>query len=184
MVCGHGSRDVKAVEEFRGALEDTVRTTLAEGIYGWQVTDCTVSLTRSGYSAPATTAWDFRMLAPLVLMSALKQAGTVVCEPFHRFRLDAPADALGPVLRILARLVAVPQQPAVADSTFTLEGQVPAARVHELRRRLRAVSHGEGSLECEFDSYRPVRGATPTRPRSDRNPLNREEYLLRLARRI
>jgi hypothetical protein len=29
-----------------------------------------------------------------------------------------------------------------------------------------------------------VRGPTPTRRRSDRNPLNREEYLSHLARRF
>ena len=32
-----------------------------------------------------------------------------------------------------------------------------------------------------FDRYEPVSGAIPTRPRSDHNPLNREEYLLRFS---
>jgi hypothetical protein len=40
-------------------------------------TDC-------GYRAPGTTAADFRKLTPLVLMQALEQAGTVVCEPTVR----------------------------------------------------------------------------------------------------
>jgi ribosomal protection tetracycline resistance protein len=39
-------------------------------------------------------------------------------------------------------------------------------------------------LECFFDRYQPVRGAIPSRPRFDNNPLNREEYLLRVARRL
>jgi len=33
-------------------------------------------------------------------------------------------------------------------------------------------------LECEFDSYQPVRDVPPTQPRTDHNPLNREEYLM------
>ena len=37
-------------------------------------------------------------------------------------------------------------------------------------------------LECEFGRYEPVNGTTPTRSRSDWNPLNREEYMLRVAR--
>ena len=28
-------------------------------------------------------------------MGALKEAGTQVCEPFHRFRLEGPLDTLG-----------------------------------------------------------------------------------------
>ena len=63
-----------------------------------------------------------------------------------------------------------------------LEGDIPAARVHGLRRRLPSLTRGEGVLESAFDRYEPVTGAIPTRPRSDHNPLNRKEYLLRMAR--
>jgi ribosomal protection tetracycline resistance protein len=41
-----------------------------------------------------------------------------------------------------------------------------------------------GVLESTFDSYGAVRGEGPTRPRSDHNPLDRKEYLLRVAQRI
>jgi ribosomal protection tetracycline resistance protein len=65
-----------------------------------------------------------------------------------------------------------------------LEGDIPAARVHELRQQLPALTRGEGVLESAFDRYQPLTGAIPTRPRSDHNPLNREQYLLHVARRV
>jgi ribosomal protection tetracycline resistance protein len=65
-----------------------------------------------------------------------------------------------------------------------LEGEIPAARVHGLQQRLRALTRGEGVLECAFDRYRPVDGKIPTRPRTDLNPLDRKEYLLRVAGRV
>ena len=37
-------------------MEDTVRETLRQGLYGWQVTDCLVTMTHSGYSAPRAAA--------------------------------------------------------------------------------------------------------------------------------
>jgi ribosomal protection tetracycline resistance protein len=181
----HGSIPLfvyKAVEEFRKAVEDTVHNTLREGLYGWQVTDCKVTMTQSGYVAPGSTAGDFRKLTPLVLMSALKQAGTVVCEPIHLFHLGLPAVTLGSTLSALARLRAVPQTQEMRGSSCALEGEIPAAHVHELRQQLPALTHGEGVLECAFGRYEPLRGTMPTRPRSDYNPLNREEYLRRLAR--
>ena len=174
----------KSVEEFRDAVEDTVRKTLQQGLRGWQVTDCTVAMTHSGYISPSTTAGDFRKLIPLVLMSALQQAGTAVCEPVDRFHLEIPSGALGAVLSALARLDAVPQAPAVRDSSCTLEGEIPAARVHEMQQRLSALTRGEGVLECVFDCYQPVHGATPSRPRTDLNPLDRKEYLLHVLRRV
>ncbi len=180
---------------FFRAAEDTVRQTLRQGVYGWQVTDCTVTMTHSGYlprqshahqrfdKSMSSTGEDFRKLTPLVMMSALQQAGTVVCEPIHRFRLDVPADTLGPLLPALARLRAVPHTQVTRGASATLTGDVPAARVHELRQSLPALTRGEGVLECAFDRYEPVTGAIPARPRSDDNPLNRAEYLLRVTRR-
>jgi ribosomal protection tetracycline resistance protein len=179
---------------FFRAVEDTLRDTLRQGIYGWQVTDCTVTMTHSGYLARhshahqgfakemSSTGADFRGLTPLIVMNALAEAGTVVYEPIHRFRLEAPVDVLGPLLPALARLHAVPDAPAIRNSSCTIEGDIAAAHVHELRLELPALTRGEGVLECEFDRYEPVSGTIPIRPRSDHNPLNREEYLLRVTR--
>jgi ribosomal protection tetracycline resistance protein len=181
---------------FFRAVEDTVRETLRQGLHGWEVTDCTVAMTHSGYlgkhglghqyfnKSMSSTGEDFRKLTPLVLMSALQQAGTMVYEPIHRFHLEAPADTLGQVLPALARLRAVPQEPALLGLACTLDGDIPAARVHELRLQLPALTRGEGIFECTFDRYQPVGGTVPTRPRSDHNPLDRDEYLLRVSRRV
>jgi ribosomal protection tetracycline resistance protein len=105
---------------FFRAVQDTVRETLHQGIYGWEVTDCTVTMTHSGYlgrhshahqrfnKSMSSTGEDFRGLTPLVLMTALSRARTVVCEPIHRFRLDVSVDTLGLLLPALARIQAVP----------------------------------------------------------------------------
>ena len=130
----------------------------------------------------SSTGEDYRKLTPLVLISALRQAGTAVCEPVHRFRLDAPADALGPLLAGLARLRAAPCTHVTRGASLTLEGDIPAARVHELRQELPALTRGEGVLECVFDRCEPVTGTIPTRPRTDGNPLNRDVYLQRATR--
>ncbi|MCX4729693.1 translation factor GTPase family protein [Streptomyces sp. NBC_01363] len=166
------------------AVEETVTETLRQGLRGWQVTDCVVTMTHSGYWAPLSTAGDFRNLTPLVLMSALKQAGTTVHEPIHRFRLELPADLLSPVLPVLAQVRAVPGTPAPHGSVYVLEGEIPAARVHELQQQLPALTRGEGVLESGFDCYRAVVGTPPDRPRADRDPLDRKEYLLRTVRRV
>jgi ribosomal protection tetracycline resistance protein len=174
----------EAVEEFQRAMEDTVRNTLQQGLSGWQVTDCTVTVTECGYTSPGSTARDFRLLTPLVLMSALKEAGTRVYEPIHRFHMEIPADTYGATVPVLARLGTVLQASATRDSSSTLEGEIPAARVYDLQQQLPAVTRGEGVLDCDFDCYQPVSGAIPSRPRSDHNPLNRKEYLLHVVRRV
>jgi len=104
----------KTVGAFYEAMERTVLEILRQGIYGWEVIDCTVTMTDCDYQAPprrwpGTTASDFRLLTPLALMGALKQAGTVVCEPIHRFHLEIPSDTFGATVSAIARLRAAVQ---------------------------------------------------------------------------
>ena len=100
-------------------MADTVQQTLRQGLYGWQVTDCLVTMTHSGYASPMSTARDFRVLTPLVLMSALSEAGTIVCEPLHRFHLEFPVNSFGRILTILAQLRAVPHAPGTTWDSRT-----------------------------------------------------------------
>jgi ribosomal protection tetracycline resistance protein len=181
----------KNMESFAAAMEQYITHTLRQGLFGWQVTDCTVSLIRSQYSiadgppstrGPLSSPQDFRKLTPLVVMQALRRAGTVVCEPVHRFSLDTPADTLNVLLPVLAKLNAVSQVTATKDAWCVLEGDIPVARLHGLRQQIPSLTSGEGVLESTFDHYEPVRGAAPLRPRTDDNPLNREEYLHRVTR--
>ncbi|WP_329586186.1 TetM/TetW/TetO/TetS family tetracycline resistance ribosomal protection protein [Kitasatospora sp. NBC_01250] len=181
---------------FIKTVEESVSRTLTQGLHGWQVLDCTVTMTHSGYwarqshahgtfdASMSSTAGDFRHLTPLVLMAALRQAGTTVHEPVHRFRLELPNDAYGPVLPLLTRLGALPHAPVPHGAGCLLEGEIPAAAVHRLEQRLPGLTRGEAVLEYAFERYRPVRGATPERARTDHNPLDRKEYLLHVQRRV
>jgi ribosomal protection tetracycline resistance protein len=179
---------------FLKAIEETVHQTLGEGLHGWQVTDCAVTLIRSGYwprqshahatfdKSMSSTARDFRQLTPLVLMDALRQAGTQVYEPMQRFTLEVPADVTGAVLPVLARLRAIPRTSVVHGTMCTLGGEIPAAEVHQLEQALPGLSRGEGVLDCVFGHYQAIRGPAPSRPRTDHDPLHRKEYLLRVTR--
>jgi ribosomal protection tetracycline resistance protein len=182
---------------FFKAVEDTVRETLAQGLHGWRVTDCTVTMTHCGYSprqshahqgfdkSMSSTGADFRGLTPLVLMTALSRAGTRVHEPVHRFRMVAPVDTLGAVLPVLTAAGAVPETTEPRGASCVLDGRVPAAHVHGLEQALPALTRGEGGLEAAFDHYAPLaRAAVPERPRTDLNPLDRKEYLLNLTGRV
>ena len=181
---------------FFTAVEETARRTLQQGLRGWDVPDCAVTMTHSGYAprqshahgtfdkSMSSTAGDFRQLTPLVLISALRRAGTVVHEPLHRFVVELPADTVGPVLPVLAGLGALPQAPQVRGAACTVEGEIPAGRVHDLQQRLPGLTRGEGVLESAFARHQPVHGPIPTRPRTDHNPLRRKDYLLHVLRRV
>jgi ribosomal protection tetracycline resistance protein len=168
--------------------------TLREGLFGWQVTDCAVTMTACNYyvgdgpakpsgSTPRTRAADFRKLTPIVLMGALEQAGTIVCEPIARVSLEIPTATIGAVVPVLARLGAAVETSSLQGKLSVIETVLPSALVHDLQRRLPGLTGGEGVLESSFGGYQPVSGAPPTRRRTTANPLNRDEYLRHLAQR-
>jgi ribosomal protection tetracycline resistance protein len=162
----------KTVEGFSERMNQYVRRALLEGPFGWQVTDCIVTMIKCTYSVPdgppsrrgpLSTAADFRKLTPLVLRKALERAGTVVCEPFVRVRLEVPTETIGAVMAALARLEAAVEMPSLQGTLSLIETVLPAVRAKELQRELPELTGGEGVLDSTFAGYQPVTGDQPTR---------------------
>ena len=153
---------------FFRAVQESLPAALRNGPHGWEVIDVAITMTHSGYWARqshahgtfdksmSSTAGDFRNLTPIVLREALERAGTRVCEPVHALRLEIPADTVAAVLPLLGRLRGVPLATTTRGAVAVVDGEVPAASVHELRLRLPALTRGEGLVESVFDRWEPV----------------------------
>jgi ribosomal protection tetracycline resistance protein len=164
----------KTAARFIDAMTGYLVSALRQGLHGWQVTDCIVTMNECGYyvgdgpakrvlPTPATTAADFRKLTPLVLRQALGRAGTVVCEPMASVRVELPAARTGAVLSCLARLGADLEAPLSDGAASIVLTTLPSAKVRSLQEQLPGLTGGEGVLEAGFGGYRPVRGRVPSR---------------------
>jgi ribosomal protection tetracycline resistance protein len=181
---------------FIAATEDGVRAALRHGLAGWEVTDCLVTMTRSGYcprqshaheafnKAMSSVASDFRSLAPVVLAAALERAGTQVCRPIDRFEIDLPEDTLGVVLSLVGQLGGKTTGTLPKGGFTVLTGHLPSAAVPELAQRLPDLTGGEAVLAAELDHYAPVpRGtAAPRRARTGADPRDRTEWFRSVRR--
>ncbi|MEV6602949.1 translation factor GTPase family protein [Kutzneria sp. NPDC051319] len=142
---------------FITAIEDTVHATLQEGLHGWPIQDCVVTLTHTGYCSPVSVAADFRDLTPLVLTKALRQAGTVVCEPLEEIELEVPVESLTMVQSTLTKHNGLPQTPLLGNGTAVIEAVLPTARLREFQRLLPGLTGGEGVLTAHFGGYKALR---------------------------
>ena len=168
---------------FTTQMEAFVRGALTEGLAGWQVTDCLVTMTDCGYASPATSAADFRRLTQLVLMTALDRAGTWVCEPLADLSLEMPAETAQGVLAALGKLGGRVRGQFSANGLSRVEAVLPVGRVRSLQHQLPGLSMGEGILESRPNGYQPIGDNPPTRPRSGPSPLDRDAWLASLAKR-
>ncbi|AWT46921.1 MULTISPECIES: tetracycline resistance ribosomal protection protein Otr(A) [Streptomyces] len=142
---------------FHQAIEETVHTTMLSGPHGWEVTDYRVTLTRSGFSSPVSTAADFRGLTPVVLRRALERAGTRVYEPYHSFEAEVPPDALAPVTSLLASLGAEIKETTGGTASWVIAGELPARQVRRAGLRLPGLTRGEGVWWSRPSGDRPAR---------------------------
>ena len=173
---------------FFAATWEGVRTGLAQGLYGWAIPDARVVLTHTGYAPRqshmhqkfnknfSSVGADFRNLAPVLIHQALRQAGTVVCEPVETFRLEIPSGALPAVTVLLARLSGLITETAPAAGALALTGTLPTRSVQPLLAQLPELTSGEGVFTAEVTHYLPVTGPPPVRPRIGPNPLDREVW--------
>jgi ribosomal protection tetracycline resistance protein len=162
----------KSVEAFAASIEKHVRRELARGCYGWEVTDCVVTMVEASYSVadgppskrgPTSTSYDYRKVTPLVARRALDRARTVVCEPVLRVLLEVPTEDAAGLQRVVTRWGAELLSQTASGDLTRLEVRLVAARLHELQRQLPDLTGGEGTLESTFDGYAPVRGRPPVR---------------------
>ena len=171
----------KTPEAFVEQMEGYVREALAEGLAGWQVTDCRVTMTDCGYGAPLTTAADFRRLTQLVLATALDRAGTWVCEPMAELALEMPSHSAQGVVAALGRLGGRVTGQFSAGGVSRVGAVLSVARVRQLQNQLPGLSMGEGILEQRPGGHQPVGTGAPRRERSCPSPLDRDAWLAWLA---
>ncbi|HUP53968.1 MAG TPA: translation factor GTPase family protein [Methylomirabilota bacterium] len=173
----------KTPEVFTTQLTAYVHEALSEGLNGWQVTDCRVTVTDCGYASPVTSAADYRRLTELVLATALERAGTWVCEPLAELSLEVPSSTAAGVLAAVGRLGGRVTGQFSANGLTQAGAVLPVARVRSLQHQLPGLSMGEGILETRFGGYQPIGGHPPTKPRTRPSPLDREAWLASLSKR-
>jgi ribosomal protection tetracycline resistance protein len=173
----------RTTEAFATQMSAYVHEALSQGLMGWQVTDCRVTVTDCGYASPVSTAADYRRLTELVLTTALARAGTWVCEPLTDLSLELPATAAPGVLGLLSRLGGRVTGQFSANGWSRIGGILAVARVRSLQHQLPGLSMGEGILETRSGGYQPIGEDPPTRPRTRPSPLDRDAWLAALAKR-
>ncbi len=112
----------------------------------------------------------------MLIHEALRQAGTVVCEPVETFHLEIPVSALPAVTVTAARLSGLITGTTPVGDALALTGILPTRTVQPLLAQLPELTSGEGVFTSEVAHYTPVTGPPPVRARIGPDPLDREEW--------
>src|SRR5690606_19760179 len=145
----------KAKRNFFDAAEIGGRATLSQGPHGWPIIDVDVEVTDLIYLV-ASVPTDYRKLAALVMADAVKDAGTVVCEPVHRFTLRTPAEHSGGCIHLLSINRAEVESSGVEEDFASITGTIPAATIDAVAKSLPGITRGRADLDTRFHGYQPI----------------------------
>ena len=167
----------KTLAGFTEHMIEYVRQTLQEGLFGWQVTDCIVTMTKCAYSIPDGPP---SRRGPAEHCGGLSQADADRPQAGARggddggLRADRPRQSRdpvrhgwdGPAGRGAARRCR--QSSSLQGGLTLVETVLPVTRAQDLQRQLPRLTGGEGVLESTFEGYQPVTGDPPTRRSANR----------------
>ena len=147
---------------YRNAVEEAVRERLRRGPYGWEITDCRVSVTAAGYQGPVKPR-EFRTVVDLLLEQMIAEAGTTVYAPVASFQLEYPDRSSGAVVGALIDSRALIQGQFSGGGVGYIRGLMDADAVHGFQSRLPGLTRGRSVFTTDLDHYRPVRKNPPRR---------------------
>lgn len=164
---------------YQSQVEDTVPRALMQGLYGWEVTDCRITLIDGNHHLIHTHPLDFIVATPMALMNAWVNAGMQLLEPWMQLAINCPADAAG---RLTGELIAV--RGSITESVpdgdnFGITAEAPLAELMNFPARLAAITRGQASLYMRLAGYRDCPpGFTAELPRRSVDPRDRAKYIL------
>lgn len=160
-------------------VETAVKETLAQGLYGWEVTDLKITLAGGEHHTVHTHPLDFFLCTPIAVMKGLKNCGTRLLEPYQKLVVSVPEEFSGKIIGDIIAMRGICENQTIADGRFLLEATVPAAESLDYSAVLLHKTGGKGTLRARFCGYRPCpEGFTAETKRRGVNPLDRDKWIL------
>ncbi len=126
---------------------------------GAPVTDMKITLLTGKGHIKHTEGGDFRQAAYRALrqglMQALHQGQCRLLEPWYRFQLEVPNEAVGRAMTDLQRMTDDFSLPDTQGERSLFTGSAPVAALRDYAAEVTAYTRGLGRLACSFKGFAP-----------------------------
>ena len=153
------SEDVLAGNWQRLILTHLQEKTHLGVLTGSPITDMKITLVGGRASLSHTQGGDFRQATYRAVRQGLKEAKSVLLEPYYSFQLEVPEKMVGRAIHDLERMHASYQIQAANGETSVLVGSGPVVTLRYYPQEVIAYTKGTGRIFLSFDGYRPCHNA-------------------------
>jgi ribosomal protection tetracycline resistance protein len=122
---------------------------------GSPITDMKITLVSGRAHNKHTQGGDFREAAYRAVRQGLKEAVSVLLEPYYAFRLELPEKFVGHAMADIEKMSGTCRVSEISGDTAVLEGSAPVALMQNYQREVTAYTKGLGRLFCTLQGYGP-----------------------------
>ncbi|MCD8052865.1 MAG: TetM/TetW/TetO/TetS family tetracycline resistance ribosomal protection protein [Lachnospiraceae bacterium] len=149
------SEDVLSKNWQRLVLTHLAEKTHRGVLTGSPITDMEITLVNGRAHVKHTEGGDFRQATYRAVRQGLKQARSVLLEPWYQFRLEVPVSLVGRAMTDIENRHGVPEPPVTRGEMSLLTGTAPVATLRNYAKDVAAYTRGKGHLTLEFHGYLP-----------------------------
>ena len=126
---------------------------------GSAVTDMKITLAAGRAHLKHTEGGDFRQATYRAVRQGLKQAESVLLEPYYEFRLEVPQQMVGRAMSDIERMYGSFEIPQTEGEMSVLAGSAPVSEMCDYQKEVIAYTKGHGRLFCALKGYEPCHNA-------------------------
>ena len=122
---------------------------------GAPITDIRITLVSGKAHLKHTEGGDFRQAVYCAVRQGLKQADSVLLEPYYEYRLELPSENVGRAMTDIERMHGTFGLPQTEADRTILTGTVPVSTMRDYQKEVHAYTRGNGTLQCTLKGYAP-----------------------------
>lgn len=120
---------------------------------GAPITDIRITLVSGKAHLKHTEGGDFRQAVYRAVRQGLKQADSVLLEPYYEYRLELPSENVGRAMTDIERMHGTFGLPQTEADRTILTGMAPVSTMRDYQKEVHAYTRGSGTLQCTLKGY-------------------------------
>jgi ribosomal protection tetracycline resistance protein len=126
---------------------------------GCYITDMKITLVGGRAHQKHTEGGDFRQATYRAVRQGLKQADSVLLEPYYDFQLEVPEKMIGRAMTDIEKMYGTFEIRETKEGMSTLVGSAPVITMRDYQKEVIAYTGGHGRLYCDLKGYEPCHNA-------------------------
>lgn len=122
---------------------------------GSPITDMKITLVSGRAHNKHTEGGDFREATYRAVRQGLKEAESILLEPWYNFQLELPEKMVGRAMNDIEKMHGTCQLSHTDGETAVLTGSAPVVTMHNYQKEVTAYTRGLGKLFCSLKGYEP-----------------------------